>query len=147
MHLARGLTIQHTGSNMTHYSQFMRIPKSLTNSLLAILLLAACGTLEPAQVTGTWTGEVTASGNDLSLTLIQTKATVTGSAMLGSLAFDVGGSVRGDNLNLVYSERDDTITLNGRVSGNNFSGIITANSSGRVDSSDFILERQLEPPE
>ena len=128
--------------------QTMHLQQSLFTILFA-LLLVACGTPEPAQVTGTWTGEVISSRTtDLSLTLAQTEMSVTGSAVLGTLEFGVSGSVSGSNLSLNYSEREESISLNGRVSGDRFSGVITtANNGEETASGNFVLERQPEAVE
>ena len=123
----------------------MNTVRSLLTGLL-LLILTACGTPEPVQVAGTWTGEVTSSNTVLSLTLAQTEMSVTGSAILGTLEFDVGGSVLGSDINLNYLEREESIDLRGRVSGNRFSGVITtANNGEETASADFELERQPEP--
>lgn len=125
----------------------MCTPRNLLGILL-ILLLTACGTPQSAQVAGTWIGELTTLGTELNLTLIQTETTVTGSATLGTLEFGVGGSVLGNDLSLTYTEREESISLNGRVSDDRFSGVITTASNGEVTvTGDFVLERQPEGAE
>lgn len=107
------------------------------------LLLIACGSPPPVQVAGQWTGKVEPSGVSLSLELTQEESSITGSAELGPLEFDVNGQVNGATLTLNYTERGESIDLAGRVSGPTYVGTITTSTSGEVTSSGtFNLERQ-----